>query len=176
MRKIKNILLINFVLFSVFSCKSSKNDPYSVKYLNNLKSQEDALIAKDFNKSYYLYANNEYLRIYLTFDKDKKDIQVSKIAFYYEERFNEILENDVRIFFNTYFFLTNEKFEKLFPADYVESSLKPLTYSTINIKLYENANAKNNNFQLFTYTYEYDGFLILKSYNGLISGETNLKF
>ena len=163
------ILLLSMFVFS--SCRYDFTGPYKVGELTNLKSENDSLFLKNYNHYGTIYANDKSYNVQLKYDENQKNI----ILFNFLDQIPKDTQEKSSFILNSYFFITSEKLELLFPVNNVRASYTSLVSHSITIKKFaENENEKNRNYEKFEYVFE-DGYLFLRHYYVYLDSKLSTK-
>ena len=168
-------LLLNVILLCSCSFSSNKG-PYNLSILTKLKScEESALYFSNYNNYRRIrFDSQEFWNVNLCYNSQYKNIIVNN---YYNDdsTYNPNLFENVSNFLNDYYFIYNEKLEKLFPPESTIAKSRMLSEGCYYIKKFDSEVdvIQDENYLLFKYTFE-RGYLFLKYFRAL--GKCNINY
>ena len=180
MNKIALIFLSNFALIS---CNYFSNGPYKNKILDNLGTRENIECPENFAIDCRVVCNQENFKLHMFYKNEIKDF-VAQDFKYFEYNKTEKTDSYIDIskdFLDTYFFLTKEKLNLLFPSTDPNLSFGTKMFAKeVEIYRYEtDLDRENNAYEWFHYTSDGGKYLLLKNFNNLRNIKTlkyNLQF
>ena len=173
-------ILFMLVVLSLNSCNFFSNGPYRNKILDNLGSCKDIGFRDNFSYSCSITCNQEYFNLEMIYNTETKDFIAKDFTYSGHEKAKDTDENIsiAENFLNTYFFLTKEKLENLFPANDSNLSFGNRMLTTKEIEIYRyttDLDRENKTYFLYHYTLV-TNYLCLKTFNYFENGEYSFNY
>ena len=169
MKKFKISLLFLIAPLLLTSCRLFYK-PYGLKVLAQLKSAEETQVLEGFATKIEFNIGYDMMYAFLEYNSTKKTIEVVSTG---KQGFEPTKNDSICRLLNTYYLVTSDNIQKLFPPDWVQAHYFFRKNKRISITRYYSEETKQNRtYTYFWYEY-YDGFLLLSRYLEYVNGEVN---